>query len=84
MQNRNTLISFAIAATFAATASAAYVGDGIYGPPRARTSTNIAMHADEGVPQNLVTALKADEGVPQNPVTAMKSDEGVPQNLVTA
>ena len=42
-----------------------------------------AIPADEGVPQNLVTAMKQDEGVPQNLVTALKQDEGVPQNLVT-
>jgi hypothetical protein len=42
------------------------------------------LSADEGVPQNLITAMKADEGVPQNLVTALKADEGVPQNLVTA
>ena len=81
MKARTTLISAAITATFAIAASAAFVdpdallrlqGDGI------------ALKADEGVPQNLVTALKADEGVPQNLVTALKEDEGTPQNLVTA
>ena len=84
MKTRNTLISVVIAATFAAGASAAYLSDSIYGAPRPGASTDTAMHADEGVPHNLVTAMKADEGVPQNLVTAMKSDEGVPQNLVTA
>jgi hypothetical protein len=47
------------------------------------TTVGFAMSHDEGVPQNLVTALKQDEGVPQNLVTALKQDEGVPQNLVT-
>ena len=40
-----------------------------------------AYVADEGVPQNFVTALNADEGVPQN-LVALNADEGVPQNLV--
>ena len=84
MKTRNYLISAAMAATFAAGASAAYLSEGIYGAPRPGASTDTAMRADEGVPHNLVTAMKADEGVPQNMVTAIKADEGVPQNLVTA
>lgn len=81
MKAGTTLIAAAIVATFVAGASAAFVTSDVL--PRA-SGDGIALKADEGVPQNLVTALKADEGVPQNRVIAMKADEGVPRNLVTA
>ena len=70
MKTNRSVIAAAIFAIFTAGASATHF-----------TRTTIA---DEGVPQNLITALKADEGVPHNLVTAMKADEGVPQNLITA
>ena len=78
MKARNKLISAAIAATFAI---AAFGSTGVLLPTLGST---VALQADEGVPQNLITAMKFDEGVPQNMVTAMQADEGVPQNLVLA
>jgi hypothetical protein len=81
MSIRNTVIAAGVVATVAVGVSAAFVDHG--GAPGILRSA-LALKADEGVPQNLVTALKADEGVPQNLVTALKADEGVPQNLVTA
>ena len=81
MNVRNTIIAAGLVATIAAGTSAAFVARG---PFAANVGNRIALQADEGVPQNLVTALKEDEGTPQNLVTALKADEGVPQNLVTA
>lgn len=45
---------------------------------------DFGMAADEGVPQDLVTAMAADEGVPQNLVTAMAAGEGSPFKLQLA
>ena len=80
MKARTTLISAALAATVAIGAAAAFSEADL---PRMQGG-GIALRTDEGVPQNLITAMNADDGVPQNLVTAMKADEGVPQNLVTA
>jgi len=81
MKARNTLISAAIAATFAIGATGAFGSAERLLPTLGGT---VALQADEGVPRNLITAMKFDEGVPQNLVTALKADEGVPQNLITA
>ena len=77
---RNAVIIAGVAAIIAVGVSAAFVDQGTFPGMRGNP---VALQADEGVPQNLVTALKEDEGTPQNLVTAMKADEGVPQNLVT-
>ena len=79
MKANLSIVAATVVALFTAGASATYLG---------RTSPAVGplsgLQADEGVPQNLITAMQFDEGVPQNLVTAMKFDEGVPQNLVTA
>ena len=80
---RNLLLAAGVAASFAT------VSVGVYAVAATQAGTGhfsekLSLQADEGVPQNLVTAMKSDEGVPQNLVTSLKSDEGVPQNLVTS
>ena len=53
MKARNTMIAAAIAATFVLGASAAFINPGDL---HSQFGNGIAMKADEGVPQNLVTA----------------------------
>ena len=79
MKANQSIIAAAVVAILTAGASANYLTR-----PLPAGAPVAGMQADEGVPQNLVTALRADEGVPQNLITAMKFDEGVPQNLITA
>jgi hypothetical protein len=92
MKANHSFIAAAVLAVFTAGASATYFSTPTSAvapvsklqPAEGVPHNLIAMKADEGVPQNLITALRADEGVPHNLVTAMVFDEGVPWNLVTA
>ncbi len=56
MEVRRYAIAATVVATLAASASAAYLSEDIYGSPRHDSSAGVAMQSDEGVPQNLVTA----------------------------